>query len=98
MNKKTGIRYSVNKRKPTYGWGINDADYVVQPVINGRQVLCPFYSRWVGMLTRVFCPKYKEKTPVTLTVLYTTHGSISQTSKLGWRSKSGKAMILTKTC
>lgn len=63
MNKKTGIRYSVNKRKPIYGWGINDADYVVQPVINGRQVLCPFYSRWVGMLTRVFCPKYKEKNP-----------------------------------
>lgn len=58
--------------KPTvYGWGINDVNYNVQlfmelPRINGKRNhkklwTCPYYTDWVGVLERSFCPKHKEK-------------------------------------
>jgi hypothetical protein len=53
------------RRKPTkvYGIGVNDADYVVQPIINGtKQSICPFYDKWVGLLRRC-SDKYKDKHP-----------------------------------
>ena len=68
MNKKTGIRYSVNKRKPIYGWGINDADYVVSYAVNGKRKSCQYYEKWVGMLRRAFSEKYKAKNPSYLCV------------------------------
>lgn len=50
-------------RKLVYGAGINDADYVVQPTINGKQVACPFYRAWKGMLQRCYDSKYQAKYP-----------------------------------
>lgn len=48
-------------RKPIFGWGINDADYVVSwrpdPKIRNKQVMCPFYKRWSGMLYRALGPQ-----------------------------------------
>ena len=35
-----------------YGWGINDADYVVHPTINGKLVVCRFYRTWANMIRR----------------------------------------------
>lgn len=40
------------KYKLVCGWGINDADYQVQPVVNGKQVKCPFYKKWQSMVLR----------------------------------------------
>lgn len=46
-----------------YGVGVNDADYVAEPTINGRRVRCPAYSAWTGMLKRAYSEKYQEKRP-----------------------------------
>ena len=40
-----------------YGVGINDADYSVQPIINGKQHMCHIYRVWVNMLNRCYCSK-----------------------------------------
>lgn len=46
-----------------HGMGFNDADYVVYPRINGKQIMCPFYSKWANMLKRCFSSKYQETHP-----------------------------------
>ena len=47
---------ATERRKPVFSWGINDADYLVSyrpnPEIRNKQVMCPFYKRWHGMLYR----------------------------------------------
>lgn len=45
------------------GVGVNDADYQVAPVIEGKQQMCPFYRTWVSMLRRVYYPKYQVRRP-----------------------------------
>ena len=44
-------------RKLVYGVGINDAEYFVKPVVNGKRDLCKFYDTWVHMLARCFSKK-----------------------------------------
>jgi len=36
-------RASLAQRKPAYGIGINDADYMTEQNINGKKVRCPYY-------------------------------------------------------
>ncbi len=48
------------KNKLIYGVGINDADYQVYTSIDGKRVVCPFYSKWKSMLTRCFSEKYQS--------------------------------------
>ena len=43
-----------NSNKLICGVGINDADYDVQPWINGTKTMCPYYDRWYQMLRRVY--------------------------------------------
>lgn len=43
--------------------GINNADYPVNPLVNGKRQICPFYRVWVDMLTRCYNLKVKEKQP-----------------------------------
>lgn len=45
------------------GVGINDADYVVQPTVNGKRVCCPFYRTWKHMLERCYSSKYQTIQP-----------------------------------
>lgn len=52
---------SISMRKLVYGVGINDADYKVQPNINGKKLHCKFYTTWKSMLCRCYDNKYKEK-------------------------------------
>ena len=51
------------KSKLAYGVGINDADYVVQPTVNGKQVRCQFYEVWKGMLARCYSAKGQARRP-----------------------------------
>lgn len=46
-----------------YWIGVNDADYVVEPIINGRRVRCPAYMSWMRMLTRCYSEKYHHRYP-----------------------------------
>lgn len=46
-----------------YGIGINDSDYVVQPTVNGKQVICPLYRAWHSMLVRCYSSKCQAARP-----------------------------------
>ena len=60
-------------RKPVYGVGVNDADYVAQKFkyfgrVNGKIKqklvwICPYYQTWVAMLKRCYSAKWQEKHP-----------------------------------
>lgn len=50
-------------KKLVYGVGVNDADYVVCPKINGKQRMCKFYMTWLRMMERGYSKKLKEKFP-----------------------------------
>jgi len=54
---------SIANRKLVYGYGINDAEYTVCPVIGGKQIMCEFYNRWRRVLERVYCPKLHARRP-----------------------------------
>ena len=58
--------------KLIYGVGINDATYVVQPTVGGKQVMCPYYQAWKSMLCRGYSKKYKgrKKTYQDVTVCF----------------------------
>ena len=45
------------------GVGINDADYEVQPVVNGKRVQCPFYRTWISMLRRCYSAVEQARYP-----------------------------------
>lgn len=47
--------------KLVYGWGINDADYSVNPIVNGKRLICPFYAIWNGVLGRCLSDRVKAK-------------------------------------
>ena len=53
--------YSLVKRKPICGIGINDAKYVVSPVLNGIKLFCPYYRTWSDMITRCYSSKFHDK-------------------------------------
>ena len=54
---------SLNSRKPIYGVGINDADYMVCPRVDGKSLTCLYYRTWKNMLVRAYDKKYQEKYP-----------------------------------
>ena len=51
------------KTQLVYGIGINDADYVVRPTVNGKSVKCPYYEAWKGILKRSYSEKFQERQP-----------------------------------
>jgi hypothetical protein len=54
---------SISQRKPIFGVGINDATYLVKPLVEGKQQTCKYYQTWVGMLERCYSPKLHNKHP-----------------------------------
>ena len=50
-------------RKPVHGIGLNDADYMTTPTVNGAILWDPSYSAWAGMMQRAYDQKYHEKHP-----------------------------------
>ena len=50
-------------RKQIYGVGINDADYQVQPLVNGKRKSCEFYQKWYHMLERCYSSQYQRRRP-----------------------------------
>lgn len=62
--------------KLVYGFGVNDADYSVKPVVNGNQTDCPAYRSWRNMLKRCYYPKFHSMRP--------TYANVKVTEE--WRS------------
>lgn len=54
---------STARRKPIYGHGINDADYLIEVRVNNKRVTCPYYRVWVNILVRVFDQKLHAVRP-----------------------------------
>jgi len=54
---------SIGHRKPVFGIGINDADYVVCPTVNGKQQWCRFYTVWHSMIRRCYSPIAQRRNP-----------------------------------
>lgn len=54
---------SLSLRKPLYGVGVNDADYIVRPEVNGKRVFCPYYNTWAHMIERCYSEKRKNQNP-----------------------------------
>jgi len=52
---------SIANRKKMYDIGINDVNYQVTPIIEGKRMTCPYYRAWHSMLTRCYSAKYKSK-------------------------------------
>ena len=48
-------------KKLAYGYGINDADYQISRTVNGKEIKCPFYIKWMEMLKHCYCPKYQAQ-------------------------------------
>jgi len=62
--KVSGVsKWVLSRRRLIYGVGINDADYVTSPMIEGKQRVCPYYRKWLAMLQRGYCLKFKGKMP-----------------------------------
>ncbi len=54
---------SKSHRKPLYGIGINDADYLVHSVVDGIKSICPYYTKWSNMIERCYSEKYQVRQP-----------------------------------
>jgi hypothetical protein len=46
-----------------YGTGVNDADYVVNPTVDGKIVTCPFFQKWKSMLSRCYSENLHARRP-----------------------------------
>ncbi len=49
--------------KLTYGVGLNDADYQVAPVVDGKQRMCPFFMKWRNMFKRCYSESEHKRRP-----------------------------------
>jgi len=61
MRKKSLESRKTNKL--TYGVGLNDADYVVNSMVAGKQYMCPLYMSWRDMMCRCYSEKYQKRYP-----------------------------------
>ncbi|NRB39667.1 MAG: hypothetical protein HRU20_14555 [Pseudomonadales bacterium] len=54
---------SIRGRKPVYGIGVNDADYIISRKVDGKQITCPIYEKWKAMMKRCYNAAYKKTNP-----------------------------------
>ena len=47
--------------KLVQGFGVNDADYVVSSIVDGKRVKCLAYRAWQNMIKRCYSEKYQER-------------------------------------
>lgn len=49
------------RNKLCHGVGVNDASYEVAKSVGGKKLLCPFYSKWRGMIKRCYSAKCQAR-------------------------------------
>lgn len=59
----TANKNSLAQRKLVHGIGINDALYIVRPLIDGKHIFCPFYKVWSCMIQRCYSTKHLQRCP-----------------------------------
>ena len=53
----------IKRNKLVCGVGVNDADYITEPTINGKKVVCAFYRTWKNMLQRCYSYTLHKRQP-----------------------------------
>lgn len=53
----------IRRRSLICGVGVNDSRYKVLPRLRGKQLVCPFYQKWVSMIKRCYSSKTQDKQP-----------------------------------
>lgn len=48
------------KNRKVFGVGINDADYCIRTLEDGKRIMCPFYRVWSNMLQRCYHIKFLD--------------------------------------
>lgn len=48
---------NLNSRKLVHGIGVNDVWYKTTTMVDGKEITCPYYSRWYSMLQRCYSKK-----------------------------------------
>jgi len=89
-------KQSISKRKPIFGVGINDADYIVSPIINGKQKTCVFYLTWKSMLARCFYMPYHKYRPTYTQCTVTTKWLLFSSFKSWMKNQDWKGKQLDK--
>ena len=54
---------SISARKMVFGFGLNDADYITETLVEGKRVQCPYYRRWMSMFSRCYSKAYQSSNP-----------------------------------
>jgi len=54
---------SIANRRPLFGVGLNDANYMVTQLIGGKLFTCPYYKRWKDMLQRCYSKSFQRRRP-----------------------------------
>jgi hypothetical protein len=85
-------KFSISMRKLVQGIGINNANYMTNLKINGKEYRCPFYLAWRGMLRRCYDPIYHRTQPTYIgcTVAVEWHEFINfkaWMTKQDWKNK-----------
>lgn len=75
---------SISCRGLVFGVGINDADYITRPVINGVNTECPAYRAWKSMLCRGYSMPYKIRQPTYLNVSVNKEWHLFSTFREWW--------------
>ena len=85
-----------SKRKLVYGIGINDANYTVCPVVEGKRAWCPYYRAWTGMLERCYCSKFQAKQPTYVGCAVTNEWRVFSAFRVWMVAQSWEGMELDK--
>jgi hypothetical protein len=51
----------MSKKKLVCGVGVNDADYPINPRVNGKHKMCPYYKKWSSMMQRCYSDRYQKR-------------------------------------
>ena len=61
---KLASKRSLARRCLVYGFGVNDANYILRIVKNNKVIgRCPFYTKWENMLKRCYSSKWHKQYP-----------------------------------
>ena len=59
-------KMSLAKRGLTYGFGVNDSDYLTSYIVKNKELRCPYYTAWCNMLKRCYYEPFLVKNPTYL--------------------------------
>ena len=60
---KKASKISIGLRRSVCDVGINDANYIIRQMIDGKYEICPFYQKWTSMLKRCYSEKLQKRQP-----------------------------------